>query len=240
MIQHHNWSLTELDNMLPYERQIYVTLLQQWIREGALTLDGVIVKPRTLIKGRETINVLAEQRNIISELPEDIPLEIIWEDRDLIIINKPAGLVVHPGAGNRKGTLLNGLLNYDKRLALIPRGGIVHRLDKNTSGLMIVAKNELTYQDQIAKYEKLYPEKFNYIKTVTREKIDGCLNIRIPVAIENKEFEKISGISITKDSQFMACGNPGMINDTVELLGKSGLERNRRSKPGNITLEKYW
>ena len=101
-------------------------------------------------------------------------------------------------------------------------------------------KNELTYQDQIAKYEKLYPEKFSYIKTVTREKIDGCLNMRIPVAIENNEFEKISGISITKDSQFMACGNPDMINDTVELLGKSGLNRNRRSKPGNITLEKYW
>ncbi|SVD26523.1 uncharacterized protein METZ01_LOCUS379377, partial [marine metagenome] len=123
--------------------------IQQWIREGALTLDGVIVKPRTLIKGRETINVLAEQRNIISELPEDIPLEIIWEDRNLIIINKPTGLVVHPGAGNRKGTLLNGLLNYDKRLALMPRGGIVHRLDKNTSGLMIVAKNELTYLNLI-------------------------------------------------------------------------------------------
>ena len=101
-------------------------------------------------------------------------------------------------------------------------------------------ENELTYQDQISEYEKLYSEKFCYIKTVTREKIDGCLNTRIPPAIENKEFEKISGISVTKDSQFMVCGNPGMINDTVELLGKSGLERNRRSKPGNITLEKYW
>jgi ferredoxin--NADP+ reductase len=104
----------------------------------------------------------------------------------------------------------------------------------------VSTKNELTYQDQITKYEKLYPEKFSYIKTVTREKIDGCLNMRIPAAIENNEFEKISGISIAKDSQFMVCGNPDMINDTVELLGKSGLERNRRSKPGNITLEKYW
>ena len=66
------------------------------------------------------------------------------------------------------------------------------------------------------------------------------MNLRIPAAIESKKLEELSGLDITMDSQFMICGNPDMINDTVKLLGKKGLERNRRSKPGNITLEKYW
>ena len=100
--------------------------------------------------------------------------------------------------------------------------------------------NELAYQEQISEFKKNNPSKFNYIQTVTRETKDGCLNLRIPAAIESKKLEELAGINITNDSQFMICGNPDMINDTVELLGKKGLERNRRSKPGNITLEKYW
>ena len=74
----------------------------------------------------------------------------------------------------------------------------------------------------------------------TREKAEGCLDIRVPKAIETHLFEKMTDLKIDKDSQFMICGNPNMINDTVKILNKSGLERNRRSKPGNITLEKYW
>ena len=100
--------------------------------------------------------------------------------------------------------------------------------------------NELAYQEQISEFKKNNPSKFNYIQTVTRETKDDCLNLRIPAAIESKKLEELAGINITNDSQFMICGNPDMINDTVELLGKKGLERNRRSKPGNITLEKYW
>ena len=100
--------------------------------------------------------------------------------------------------------------------------------------------NELAYQEQISEFKKNNPSKFNYIQTVTRETKDDCLNLRIPAAIESKKLEELAGINISNDSQFMICGNPDMINDTVELLGKKGLERNRRSKPGNITLEKYW
>ena len=99
---------------------------------------------------------------------------------------------------------------------------------------------ELTYQDQIAKFKSENSKNFTYIQTVTREKKDTGLNLRIPTAIESKALEEISGIKIDLDSQFMICGNPDMINDTVDLLGEKGLERNRRSKPGNITLEKYW
>ena len=99
---------------------------------------------------------------------------------------------------------------------------------------------ELIYQDQINKFDAAHPGKFKYIQTVTREKKEGCLNLRIPAGLENKEIQKAANLEIDTGSQFMICGNPDMINDTVELLGKQGLERNRRSKPGNITLEKYW
>jgi len=100
--------------------------------------------------------------------------------------------------------------------------------------------NELIYQDQINEFHEANTGKFKYIKTVTREEKDDCLNLRIPAGLEKKEIQKAADLEIDKDSQVMICGNPDMINDTVDLLGKQGLERNRRSKPGNITLEKYW
>jgi len=98
----------------------------------------------------------------------------------------------------------------------------------------------LTYKTQIDDFTSSFGERFSYIPTVTREKKDGCLNLRIPAGLKNKDFQKIAKLDITKKSQVMICGNPDMINDTVKLLEKDGLERNRRSKPGNITLEKYW
>ena len=101
-------------------------------------------------------------------------------------------------------------------------------------------KSELAYQEQIKKFEKEYPGKIKYIQTVTREKDVDCLNIRIPQGLETNKIQQQAEIEITLDSQVMICGNPDMINDTVTLLEKIGLERNRRSKPGNITLEKYW
>ena len=101
-------------------------------------------------------------------------------------------------------------------------------------------KEELTYLDQIAKFKNKYPQKFHYIKSVTREKIDGCLNTRIPNAIENGIFETTTKIKISKTSQFMICGNPDMIKETINNLKNKGLEINRRSNPGNITIEKYW
>ena len=100
--------------------------------------------------------------------------------------------------------------------------------------------NELIYQDQINEFDKMNPGKFKYVKTVTREEKEGCLNMRIPAGLDSKMIQESANLEINQDSQIMICGNPDMINDTVELLGKQGLERNRRSKPGNITLEKYW
>ena len=121
--------------------------LQQWVKEGRVRVDGKSMRPKDKLQGIEEIElepvVEAEQR----WEAEAIPLDIRYEDKDLIVINKPAGLVVHPAAGNHAGTLLNALLHYAPELAGVPRAGIVHRLDKETSGLLVVAR---TLQAQTA------------------------------------------------------------------------------------------
>ncbi|MDF4023670.1 23S rRNA pseudouridine(1911/1915/1917) synthase RluD [Luteibacter sp. PPL201] len=114
--------------------------LTGWIKEGKVTLDGAVVAPRHLVRGNERVVLEAELEAEVDAQPEAIALSILHEDADLMVIDKPVGLVVHPGAGNPAGTMLNALLHHDPALAEIPRGGIVHRLDKDTSGLMVVAK----------------------------------------------------------------------------------------------------
>ena len=101
-------------------------------------------------------------------------------------------------------------------------------------------KNELAYQEQISKFQKKYPNKLTYIQSVTREKIDKILTIRLPEGIESGLFESITANKISKNSQFMLCGNPSMIKDSISILKSKGIEINRRSNPGNITIEKYW
>jgi len=114
--------------------------LQGWIRDGYVLIDKKIMRPRDKIQGGEQVEIQAEIEVQISASPENIPLEIIFEDEYLIIINKPAGLIVHPGAGNPQHTLMNALLHHDQKLDQIPRAGIVHRLDKDTSGLLVIAR----------------------------------------------------------------------------------------------------
>lgn len=116
--------------------------LQHWIREGRVAVGGAVtVEPRFKLWGGETI-ALAEATDERAEAsaPEEIPLRIVFEDDTLIVLDKQAGLVVHPGSGNWSGTLLNGILHHAPQLARVPRAGIVHRLDKDTSGLMVIAK----------------------------------------------------------------------------------------------------
>ncbi len=116
--------------------------LQQWIRDGQVLLDGKVVKPRTKLAGDEMLELNIQLESQPDELqPQDIPLDIVFEDEDIIVLNKPAGLVVHPAAGHADGTLVNALLYFDAELARVPRAGIVHRLDKDTTGLMVVARN---------------------------------------------------------------------------------------------------
>jgi 23S rRNA pseudouridine1911/1915/1917 synthase len=119
--------------------------LTAWVKAGAVTLDGVPAVPRHLLRGGEKVQLEAELETEVTSAPEAIPLDIVYEDPHLLVINKPVGLVVHPGAGNPAGTVLNALLHHDPKLAELPRGGIVHRLDKDTSGLMVVAKTLATH-----------------------------------------------------------------------------------------------
>jgi 23S rRNA pseudouridine1911/1915/1917 synthase len=115
--------------------------LQKWIRSGELTIDGRAEKPTFRLLGGEAlaIDALPEPDDRVE--PEPIPLAVLHADDDLIVIDKPAGMVVHPAAGNRAGTLQNALLHFDPGLATLPRAGIVHRLDKDTSGVMVVARS---------------------------------------------------------------------------------------------------
>ena len=115
--------------------------LTAWIKSGAVRLDGESVAPRQIVYGGEQVEVDVVAEREIGAQPEAIELDIVHADADVIVVNKPPGLVVHPGAGNPDGTLQNALLHFDPKLAEIPRGGIVHRLDKDTSGLMVVARS---------------------------------------------------------------------------------------------------
>lgn len=117
------------------------SLIQTWIKQGELLVDNQPAKTRLKLVGGEQISINAQLEEQDEWLAEDIPLDIIYEDDDILIINKQAGLVVHPAAGNRNGTLLNALIFHHADQVLLPRAGIVHRLDKETSGLMVVAKS---------------------------------------------------------------------------------------------------
>ena len=138
--------------------------LQQLIRDGFVRLNNSASRPRQIVRGGDKIELTEPPLKKIETLPEAIPLKILFEDDDLIVINKPPGLVVHPGAGHREHTLVNALLNHCATLSGIggkERPGIVHRLDKETSGCLIVAKNDVTHRDLSRQFaartvEKIY------------------------------------------------------------------------------------
>ena len=146
--------MTRLTEEVPYEMagmrldQVLAELfsdysrskLQAWIKAGRVQVNGLQLKAKDKVDGGETVTLDAEAEVVITSEAEAIPLDIVYEDESLLIINKPAGLVVHPAVGNWHGTLLNALLNHDKNLETLPRAGIVHRLDKETSGLLMIAK----------------------------------------------------------------------------------------------------
>jgi 23S rRNA pseudouridine1911/1915/1917 synthase len=114
--------------------------VQRWIEEGLVLVDGAPGRPKDRVRGGEVVRLDAVLEPDLSDAPQPIPIQVVFEDDQLAVIHKPAGLVVHPAAGNRDGTLLNALLHRIPALGSVPRAGIVHRLDKDTSGLLVVAK----------------------------------------------------------------------------------------------------
>jgi pseudouridine synthase, RluA family len=115
--------------------------LKTWVLAGQCHVDGTVLRPKDKVLGGEQVIINATVEVAVAWAAEDLPLDIIYEDEDLLVINKSANVVVHPGAGNRAGTLVNALLNHAPELNQVPRAGIVHRLDKDTTGLLVVARN---------------------------------------------------------------------------------------------------
>jgi 23S rRNA pseudouridine1911/1915/1917 synthase len=114
--------------------------VRQWIESGAVQVEGRALRPKDKVLGGEQVRIQARLPAQTAAAAEELPLDVIFKDRALLVINKPAGLVVHPGAGNPRHTLQNALLAFDPRLVLVPRAGLVHRLDKDTSGVLVVAR----------------------------------------------------------------------------------------------------
>jgi len=124
--------------------------ISEWIKRGEVLVDRSTARPRDRVAGGEEITIDARIEADTGSEPESIPLEVVHEDADILVINKPPGLVVHPGAGNPRHTLLNALLHHEPRLATLPRAGIVQRLDKDTSGLMVVARTLASHARLVA------------------------------------------------------------------------------------------
>ena len=180
--------------------------IQKWIKDGKLLLDGEIVKPKKILKVNQIISVETSEEPIVEDGPEDIPIEIIFEDEDIIILNKQPGLVVHPGAGNQSGTLVNALLHHDKELSFLPRAGIVHRLDKDTSGIMVVARNEISYLNLVSQLKERKVKR-QYLAIVVGNPLSGS-TINEPIgrhpkhrtkqAVTDKGKEAITNFKIQK------------------------------------------
>ena len=127
-----------LQQLLPdYSR----SRIQHWIQQGFVCLNSAVCKPRQKVFSGDIVELDVPAEDVITDQPQDIEFQVLHQDDDIFVVNKPAGLVVHPAAGHQDGTLVNGLLARDPNLQQLPRAGIVHRLDKDTTGVMVVARN---------------------------------------------------------------------------------------------------
>jgi 23S rRNA pseudouridine1911/1915/1917 synthase len=140
-----------LAQMLPKLSRSKISTL---IKTKQATIKGKAFKAKDRVAGGEIINLEYQEQNTTNWVASDIKLDIVFEDDDIIVINKPAGLITHPGSGNPEGTLANALLNHNPELSKVDRVGIVHRLDKDTSGLLVVAKNNISQQHLIKQLQQ--------------------------------------------------------------------------------------
>ncbi|MBS0288534.1 MAG: 23S rRNA pseudouridine(1911/1915/1917) synthase RluD [Proteobacteria bacterium] len=174
------------------------TRLTQWIRKGQVLLDGLVIAPKVKVNGGESVTIQAVVESH-EENGEPIPLNIQFEDENLLVVNKPANFVVHPAAGNRRGTLLNALLYHVPSLALLPRAGIVHRLDKNTTGLMVIAKTLSAHTGLVSALQNRDIQR-DYIALVSAEVIAGG-TIDAPIGRHPHQRTKMAVVSSGKPAR---------------------------------------
>jgi len=172
--------------------------LQQWIKSGELTVDGQNWKPRQKVMGGEKIVINAELQLETSWQGEEIPLNILFEDDEILIINKPVGMVVHPAAGNREGTLLNALVHRDPDMAGLPRAGIVHRLDKDTSGLMVVAKTLTAHSNLVEQLQDRSVSR--QYEAIAVGVMTGGRSVNAPIGRHPKQRVKMAVINSGKEA----------------------------------------
>ncbi|MEY3037820.1 MAG: rRNA pseudouridine synthase RluD [Pseudomonadota bacterium] len=172
--------------------------IQNWIKEGELTVDGKVLRPREKLLGGEKIVVDAKVALIEEHVGEEIPLDIIYEDEHILVLNKPAGLVVHPAAGHADGTLLNALLHHAPEVAQVPRAGIVHRLDRDTTGLMVVAKTIQAQTDLVAQLQDRSMGR-EYEAVVQGVMIGGG-TVDEPMARHSKHRQKMAVVGLGKEA----------------------------------------
>ena len=184
-----------LSEMLPnYSR----SKLTAWIKLGDALINNKTFKPKDKVVGNETVFLTLKEKDKNHWLPEKINLNIVFEDDDIIVINKPFGLVTHPGAGNLTGTLANALLHYDSSLSNLDRVGIVHRLDKNTSGLMVVSKN-IKSQKFLVEQLQTHSVEREYSAIVYGHMISGG-SINKPIGRDSKDRVKQAVLANGKEA----------------------------------------
>ena len=172
--------------------------LQGWIKEGELTVDGKVLRTRDKLTGGEKIVVDAQIAVIEDHKGEDIPLDIVFEDEHILVLNKPSGLVVHPASGHAEGTLLNALLHHAPEVAQVPRAGIVHRLDRETTGLMVVAK---TIQAQTDLVEQLQERSMGReYEAVVQGVMIGGGTVDEPMGRHSKNRLKMAVVGLGKEA----------------------------------------
>ena len=188
------WRLDKvLSELLPqYSR----AAVQQWLKENRVRVNGQHCKQKTRLAGGECLAVSLPETPACEPQAQKMDLDIVHQDNEILIINKPRGLVVHPGAGNADQTLLNGLLFHDPDLGLLPRAGIVHRLDKGTTGLMVVARTEKAQQHLIAQL-KTHSVRRRYVAIVNGI-MDAGERIDQPIGRHQQSRLKMSVIATGK------------------------------------------
>ena len=164
--------------------------LKEWLLKDIIVVQGGPKRPKDIVSGGETVEIKPQTKETIKAQAQPIILDIVYEDKELIVVNKPAGLVVHPGAGNPDNTLMNGLLFKNPKLKEVPRAGIIHRLDKDTSGLMMVAKNLISHTALLRIFERRKISR-HYI-AVCNGVLTGGGTINLPISRHPIDRKKMS------------------------------------------------